>query len=192
MDTEIRVSTESRPWRRKFSRRSSRDSNPWPFNHESGALTTELSHEDNALAEALVLVLLRWWWWCSSDAVLMTMIVTVVTRMMIIFCCSQGLLQELLVNCDGELKTEVVQSAAYFEHRLQTGQKAIYHIEAFVARFMAIYKRFLEEGIADLFWCLVLDVIKGLGAMALYSFQNFIRLMISWVICPWKQNYKLI
>ena len=81
----------------------------------------------------------------------MMKIVTVVTRMMIIFCCSQGLLQELLVNCDGELKTEVVQSAAYFEHRLQTGQKAIYHIEAFVARFMAIYKRFLEEGIADLF-----------------------------------------
>ena len=43
MDTEIRVSTESRPWRRKLSRHSSRDSNPWPFNHESGALTTELS-----------------------------------------------------------------------------------------------------------------------------------------------------
>ena len=41
-DTEIRVSTESRPRRRKFSRRSSRDSNPRPFNHESGALTTEL------------------------------------------------------------------------------------------------------------------------------------------------------
>ena len=43
MDTEIRVSTESRPWRRIFSRRSSRDSNPRPFNHESGALTTKLS-----------------------------------------------------------------------------------------------------------------------------------------------------
>lgn len=63
----------------------------------------------------------------------------------------KGLLQELLMNCDGELKPEVVQSAALFEHRLQTGQKAIYHIEAFVARFMAIYKRFLEEGVADLF-----------------------------------------
>ena len=41
-DTEIRVSTESRPWRRKFSCRCCRDSNPRPFNHESGALTTEL------------------------------------------------------------------------------------------------------------------------------------------------------
>ena len=42
-DTEIRVSTESRPWRRKFSRRSCRDLNPGPSSHESGALTTELS-----------------------------------------------------------------------------------------------------------------------------------------------------
>ena len=37
------ISTESRPRRRKFSRRSCRDSNPRPSNHESGALTTELS-----------------------------------------------------------------------------------------------------------------------------------------------------
>jgi replication factor C subunit 3/5 len=57
----------------------------------------------------------------------------------------------LISNCDGQLKTEVVQTAAYYEHRLQMGQKAIYHLEAFVAKFMAIYKRFMEEGIADLF-----------------------------------------
>ena len=43
MDTEIRVSTENWPWRRKFSRCSSRDSNPRPFNHKFGTLTTELS-----------------------------------------------------------------------------------------------------------------------------------------------------
>ena len=41
-DTEIRVSTESWPWRIKFSCHSSRDSNPWPFDHEPGTLTTEL------------------------------------------------------------------------------------------------------------------------------------------------------
>lgn len=35
--------------------------------------------------------------------------------------------------------------AAFFEHRLQVGQKAVFHIEAFIAKFMAIYKRFLEE-----------------------------------------------
>ena len=37
------VSTESRPWRRKFSGRCCRDLNPRPFNHESGALTTKPS-----------------------------------------------------------------------------------------------------------------------------------------------------
>ena len=40
---EMRVSTKSRPWRRKFSHCSCRDSNQWPFSHKSGALTTELS-----------------------------------------------------------------------------------------------------------------------------------------------------
>ena len=36
-------STESWPWRRKFSCRSCGDSNPGPFDQESDALTTELS-----------------------------------------------------------------------------------------------------------------------------------------------------
>ena len=38
-----KFSTESRPGRRKIFRRSCRVSNPRPFDHESGALTTELS-----------------------------------------------------------------------------------------------------------------------------------------------------
>ena len=38
-----RVSTESQSRRRKFSHHSCRGSNPWPFNHDSSALTTELS-----------------------------------------------------------------------------------------------------------------------------------------------------
>ena len=59
----------------------------------------------------------------------------------------QGLLTELVSNCDGQLKAEVTQTAAFYEHRLQTGQKAIYHLEAFIAKFMALYKRFLEEGV---------------------------------------------
>ena len=37
------VSTESWPWRRKFSRRSCRDSNQRPSDYKSGALTTEPS-----------------------------------------------------------------------------------------------------------------------------------------------------
>ena len=59
-DTEIRVSTESRPWRRKFSRRSSRDSNPRPFNHESGALTTELSPPPRDHIQDAMLYIVRW------------------------------------------------------------------------------------------------------------------------------------
>ena len=49
-DTEISVSKKSQPWRRQFSHRSRRDSNPRPFNHESGTLTAELSLP----------------WWCIS------------------------------------------------------------------------------------------------------------------------------
>ena len=55
------------------------------------------------------------------------------------------LTSELLLKLDLELKAEVVAYAAYFEHRLQLGQKAIIHLEAFVARFMAIYKRYMLE-----------------------------------------------
>ena len=62
----------------------------------------------------------------------------------------QGLLKELIVNCDGALKSEITQQAAFYEHRLQQGSKAIYHLEAFVAKFMSIYKRFLEEGFDDM------------------------------------------
>ena len=39
-NTQIRVGTKSWPWRRKFTHRPSRDSNPWPFNHNSGALSS--------------------------------------------------------------------------------------------------------------------------------------------------------
>ena len=41
--------------------------------------------------------------------------------------------------------------AAFYEHRLQLGNKAIFHLEAFVAKFMSIFKRFLEEGLAGMF-----------------------------------------
>ena len=30
---------------------------------------------------------------------------------------------------------------------MQQGQKPIYHIEAFVIKFMAMYKKFLEDGV---------------------------------------------
>ena len=55
------------------------------------------------------------------------------------------MLKELVKNCDGELKTEVTSLAASYEHRLTKGNKAIYHLEAFVAKFMAVYMKFVEE-----------------------------------------------
>ncbi|KAJ8027897.1 Replication factor C subunit 3 [Holothuria leucospilota] len=58
----------------------------------------------------------------------------------------KGLLKELLKSCDGELKSEMSQTAAFYEHRMQQGNKAVYHLEAFVAKFMSVYKRYLEEG----------------------------------------------
>jgi replication factor C subunit 3/5 len=53
------------------------------------------------------------------------------------------LASELMSKVDDDLKHEVCAYAAHFEHRLQMGQKAIIHLEAFVARFMALYKGYL-------------------------------------------------
>ncbi|KAG9452043.1 hypothetical protein H6P81_004947 [Aristolochia fimbriata] len=53
------------------------------------------------------------------------------------------LLSELLKKLDADLKHEVTHWAAYYEHRMRLGQKAIFHLEAFVAKFMSIYKGFL-------------------------------------------------
>ena len=38
---------------------------------------------------------------------------------------------------------EVVSAAAFYEARLVEGQKAIFHLEAFVAKFMSVYKNYL-------------------------------------------------
>lgn len=59
------------------------------------------------------------------------------------------LLAELLKRLDDDIKQEVVQHAAFFEHRLQEGSKAIFHLEAFIARFMCTYKTFMLSLMAD-------------------------------------------
>jgi len=53
------------------------------------------------------------------------------------------LTMELLGRVDTELKYDVVKYAALYEQRMQTGSKAIFHLEAFVAKFMSLYKQFL-------------------------------------------------
>jgi len=70
-------------------------------------------------------------------------------------------LYELLVNCipsvvilrtmtrklvrkvDSDLKAQVLKLAAKYAHNIQRGSKDIFHLEAFVANFMSLYKEFL-------------------------------------------------
>ena len=56
-----------------------------------------------------------------------------------------GLQKELVKNCDGELKPELCQIAAFYKYRLLKGNKAICYMEAFMAKFMAIYMKFVED-----------------------------------------------
>jgi len=50
---------------------------------------------------------------------------------------------ELLKKLDSEVKFEVTYWAAHYEHQMQTGSKAILHLEAFIAKFMSIYAKFI-------------------------------------------------
>ena len=52
---------------------------------------------------------------------------------------------ELCKTLDDSLKHEVIEWAAFYEHRICQGSKDIFHLEAFIAKFMAIYKRYLNE-----------------------------------------------
>jgi replication factor C subunit 3/5 len=55
---------------------------------------------------------------------------------------------DLMRKIDAELKAEVAHWAAFYEHRMVQGSKVIFHIEAFLARFMALYKRFVQMSFA--------------------------------------------
>jgi len=75
----------------------------------------------------------------------------------------RGKLYELLTNCipadviikalekalsknlDDTVRHAMAQAAAHYEHRLCQGRKDIYHLEGFVAKFMACYKQFVCE-----------------------------------------------
>jgi replication factor C subunit 3/5 len=53
------------------------------------------------------------------------------------------LLKELLKSLDDSLKHEVTYWAAYYDHRCCKGSKQIFHLEAFVVKFMSLYKQWL-------------------------------------------------
>ena len=48
----------------------------------------------------------------------------------------------------GSMRCNIVRNChfiivAFYEHRIQLGSKDIFHLEAFVAKFMSIYKRWI-------------------------------------------------
>lgn len=55
------------------------------------------------------------------------------------------LVKELLPCLDDSLKQEILEWAAFYEHRMTTGSKEIFHLEAFIAKFMAVYKKYLND-----------------------------------------------
>jgi len=59
----------------------------------------------------------------------------------------RGLLQECVKKCDDQLKREIIEVASEYQHRLIRGSKPIFHLEAFAARFMAIYKKYIDSSL---------------------------------------------
>jgi replication factor C subunit 3/5 len=57
----------------------------------------------------------------------------------------KALAVELTRNLDDALKAQVYYWAAFYEHRIASGSKEIFHLEAFLAKYMALYKRYLHE-----------------------------------------------
>lgn len=56
------------------------------------------------------------------------------------------LVDELLLKVPDEgLKVEIMEWAAFYEHRIAMGSKEIFHLEAFVSKYMAIYRRYINE-----------------------------------------------
>ncbi len=50
---------------------------------------------------------------------------------------------KLIALIDDDLKPEVIRWSAFYEHRVKTGTKVIFHLEAFVAKFMRIFEMYL-------------------------------------------------
>jgi replication factor C subunit 3/5 len=55
------------------------------------------------------------------------------------------LVMELLPTLDDSIKGDVIMWAAFYEHRISLGSKEIFHLEAFIAKFMAIYKKYIND-----------------------------------------------
>jgi len=56
----------------------------------------------------------------------------------------KALVSELLKKADDSIKIDALKWAAHYERRLHSGQKDIYHLEAFVAKYMLIYSEYIK------------------------------------------------
>ncbi|KAL5615190.1 hypothetical protein BROUX41_005247 [Berkeleyomyces rouxiae] len=52
---------------------------------------------------------------------------------------------KLVTQIDDALKAEVIRWSAFYEHRIKTGTKVIFHLEAFVAKFMRVLETYLMD-----------------------------------------------
>uniref|UniRef100_A0AC34F8B2 AAA+ ATPase domain-containing protein n=1 Tax=Panagrolaimus sp. ES5 TaxID=591445 RepID=A0AC34F8B2_9BILA len=79
---------------------------------------------------------------CTSEGLLKvrTRLYDLLTRCIPTYVIFEELLEALLPHCDATIRRHVIESAAHFEHTSVLGSKEIYHLDAFVATFMAIYK----------------------------------------------------
>ncbi len=50
---------------------------------------------------------------------------------------------KLIPMIDDALKADVIKWSAFYEHRIRMGTKVIFHLEAFVAKFMRIHEEYL-------------------------------------------------
>jgi replication factor C subunit 3/5 len=50
---------------------------------------------------------------------------------------------KLIPMVDDALKADVIRWSAFYEHRITMGSKVIFHLEAFVAKFMRILEEYL-------------------------------------------------
>jgi len=55
----------------------------------------------------------------------------------------RSMTQALMRKIPIPLRHETIFHASVYEHRMQVGSKPIFHLEAFIARFMSVYKRHL-------------------------------------------------
>lgn len=62
----------------------------------------------------------------------------------------KGLVEYLNRHSDTSMRARVLSFASLYEYRMHSGSKAIFHLEAFVAQFMATYKNFVQSNLMDL------------------------------------------